>query len=132
MHFRQFDLRRSQILSAFIMPAVLLLFASRSVAASSSSEDTSAVSIKQGSEIFHTRCIVCHNKQPGDNTPFAPPNLYTVFGPHPLLTPQQVEAIVTHGRGQMPTFGPILSRTEIRSVIAYLRKRAAAGAPKKQ
>ena len=129
MLFRQFVSKRS--LTGLILPVLLTLFGARGLAAQSNS-DAPAASAKQGSEIFHTRCIVCHNKQPGDNTPFGPPNLYTVFGPHPLLTPQQAEVIVTHGRGQMPSFGPILSRTEIRSVIAYLRKRAATGAPKKQ
>ena len=132
MLFRQFDSKRAHLLSALILPAVLLFFVSRSVAAASSGQEAPAASTKQGSEIFHTRCIVCHNKQPGDNTPFGPPNLYTVFGAHPLLTPQQAEVIVVHGRGQMPSFGAILSRTEIRSVIAYLRKRAATGAPNKQ
>lgn len=130
MLFRQFVSKRS--VAVLVLPAIVALVASRGLAAQSNG-DAAAPSAKQGSEIFQTRCIVCHNKKPGDNTPFGPPNLYTVFGPpHPLLTPQQAETIVTHGRGQMPSFGPILSRTEIRSVIAYLRKRAAIAAPKKQ
>jgi mono/diheme cytochrome c family protein len=86
--------------------------------------DTGAAgeTVKQGDEIFHKRCVVCHNKKPGDNTPFGPPNLYTVFRSHPTtITPAQAETIVMNGRGQMPSFKAVLTRTEIRSVIAYLR-----------
>ena len=79
--------------------------------------------VKQGSEIFHKRCFVCHNKQPGDTTPFGPPNLYTVFRGHSALTSQQAESVIVHGRGQMPAWGAILTRSEIKSVILYLRKR---------
>jgi len=82
---------------------------------------TSGPSVKQGDQIFHQRCVVCHNKQPGDNTPFGPPNLYTVFHGHPAVTTAQAVTIVTNGKGQMPSFKGILTPSEIRSVIAYLR-----------
>jgi mono/diheme cytochrome c family protein len=133
MLFCQSYLKRVRPLGALILPSVVLLALLCCVAASASSDVTApAESVKQGSEIFNKRCIVCHNKQPGDNTPFGPPNLYTVFHARPTLTTPQAETIVTHGRGQMPAFGTILSHTEIRSVIAYLRKRAATAAPNKQ
>jgi len=127
----QSNSKRVHILSALILPAVVLLYAVCSVGASASSDTAASGTVNQGNEIFNKRCIVCHNKQLGDNTPFGPPNLYTVFGGRPLLTAQQAETIVVHGRGQMPAFGTILTRPEIRSVIAYLRKRAA-GTPRKQ
>jgi mono/diheme cytochrome c family protein len=133
MLFRRSYLKRMQPLNALILPGVLLFAVARCLSASASSDTANNDAVKQGGEIFHQRCIVCHNKQPGDNTPFGPPNLYKVFGSHPaLLTSQQAETIVVHGRAQMPAFGAILTRTEIRSVLAYLRKRAATGANTKQ
>lgn len=83
----------------------------------------SGTASKQGNEIFHKRCIACHNKQPEDTSPFGPPNLYAVFRGHPKITNVQAETIITNGRGQMPSFKTVLTRQEIRSVIAYLRSR---------
>jgi mono/diheme cytochrome c family protein len=132
MLFRGSYLKRMQPLSALILPGVLLFAVARCLSASASSDTANTDAVKQGGEIFQQRCIVCHNKRPGDNTPFGPPNLYKVFGSHPpLLTPQQAETIVVHGRAQMPAFGTVLTRTEIKSVLAYLRKRAATGATTK-
>jgi mono/diheme cytochrome c family protein len=130
MQFRRSSLKRLKPLSALILPGVLLLFVARCLAASATTETATPESVKQGSAIFNKRCIVCHNKKPGDNTPFGPPNLYTAFHGHAAVTPQQAETIITHGRGQMPAFAGILSRAEIRSVITYLRKRSATEAPK--
>jgi mono/diheme cytochrome c family protein len=132
MHIRRSYLKPLQALSALILPGVMMLIVARCLTASASSDTATTDTVKQGSEIFNKRCIVCHNKQPGDNTPFGPPNLYTAFHGTGALTPQQAETIVVHGRGQMPSFAAILSRTEIRSVIAYLRKRSATGAATKQ
>jgi mono/diheme cytochrome c family protein len=79
--------------------------------------------VHEGDAIFHKRCVVCHNKQRGDDSPFGPPNLYTAFhGPTPLAT-RVAENIIVNGKGQMPAFGTVLSRTEIRQVIAYLKTR---------
>lgn len=75
---------------------------------------------KKGDQIFHTRCVVCHNKQPGDTSPFGPPNLYQAFKSK-SITPPQAEVIITHGKGQMPAFGTILSKGDVQSVIAYLK-----------
>lgn len=78
---------------------------------------------KAGSAIFHKRCIGCHNKQRGDATPFGPPNLYTAFHGASHLTAPEAEKIIINGKGNMPTFGSILSKTDIRDVIAYLQAR---------
>jgi mono/diheme cytochrome c family protein len=75
---------------------------------------------KKGDQIFHTKCIICHNKQPGDNSPFGPPNLYDAFK-NKAITAPQAEDIITHGKGQMPAFANILSKTDVQSVIAYLK-----------
>jgi len=132
MSFRQLNLKCLQSLSALILPGLMMLVVASGLAASASTETATPDTVKQGSEIFNKRCIVCHNKKPGDNTPFGPPNLYTAFHKKPALTAQQAEAVVVHGRGQMPAFGTILSRTEIKNVIAYLRNRPATAAPNQQ
>ena len=79
------------------------------------------VSAKKGGMIFQQRCFMCHNKQPGDDSPAGPPNLYMAFRGNPPLSAKEAEMIVTHGKDQMPAFGAVLSKSDIRSVIAYLR-----------
>lgn len=78
--------------------------------------------IQEGSKVFHDRCASCHNKQPGDDSPFGPPNLYSAFRGHPSLSRLQAETIIENGRNAMPAFGKVLNKSEIVSVIAYLQK----------
>ncbi len=78
-------------------------------------------SVKQGGEIFQKRCFVCHNKKPNDTTPFGPPNLYAAFHGRPPFSAAKAETIITNGHGQMPAFKTVLTRSEIKSVIAFLR-----------
>ncbi len=73
--------------------------------------------------VFQKRCIACHNKQPGDDAPFGPPNLYTVFHRDPPLTTEEAETTIRDGKGNMPAFGNSLTATDIKSVITYLRTR---------
>lgn len=40
---------------------------------------THAASVKPGDALFHEKCVGCHNKQPGDTSPFGPPNLHGIF-----------------------------------------------------
>ncbi len=47
---------------------------------------------KQGETIFKAQCIGCHNKQPGDTTPFGPPNLHGIIGTNSASTPPQITA----------------------------------------
>jgi len=75
---------------------------------------------KKGDQIFKTRCLICHNKQPGDNSPFGPPNLFAALKSKSISTPQ-AEQIISKGKGQMPAFGTILSKGDVQSVIAYLK-----------
>ena len=74
-----------------------------------------------GAQVFHARCISCHDKQPGDDSPFGPPNLFSEFKKK-AITHSQAETIIVHGKGPMPPFGAVLSKTEIQSVIEYLNK----------
>jgi mono/diheme cytochrome c family protein len=74
---------------------------------------------KAGEEIFHKNCVTCHNKQPGDTTPFGPPNLHGVFKTG--LTTAQAQKIIRDGKGAMPGWGNTLSNSDIQNVIAYLK-----------
>lgn len=78
---------------------------------------------KRGGALFHQHCIVCHNKLPGDTSPFGPPNLHGIFrASSPIkLTPAQATTIITDGKGNMPAFGKKLTKGEIRCLIAYLK-----------
>jgi mono/diheme cytochrome c family protein len=81
---------------------------------------------KQGETIFKTQCIGCHNKQPGDTTPFGPPNLHGIIGTSTSTTPPQITAQVAAatiktGKGVMPPFDGKLTATDISSVVAYLK-----------
>ncbi len=77
--------------------------------------------VTRGDAIFHQRCVVCHNKQPGDTTPFGPPNLHGIFKGPSAITTKQAEGIITNGKGTMPAWGKILTPADIEDVIAYLK-----------
>jgi mono/diheme cytochrome c family protein len=81
---------------------------------------TAAGGAKKGDEIFKTKCVICHNKMPGDNSPVGPPNLFEAFKSKAITQPQ-AEQIIAHGKGQMPGFGTILTKSDIQGVIAYLK-----------
>jgi mono/diheme cytochrome c family protein len=74
---------------------------------------------KAGSEIYQKNCVTCHNKQPGDTSPFGPPNLHGVFKTG--ITPAQAQKIIHDGKGAMPAWGNTLSNSDIQNVIAYLK-----------
>jgi mono/diheme cytochrome c family protein len=79
---------------------------------------------KRGAAIFQQNCVSCHNKQPGDTTPFGPPNLHGIFGSKPLappVTPAQATDTIKKGKAPMPAFGGILSDAQISDLIAYLK-----------
>ena len=50
---------------------------------------------KRGAAVFQQNCVSCHNKQPGDTTPFGPPNLHGIFSSKPLVTPPVTPAQAT-------------------------------------
>ncbi len=80
---------------------------------------------KRGSAIFQQNCVSCHNKQPGDTTPFGPPNLHGIFSAKPMVnppvTPAQATEIIKKGIAPMPAFGSILTEAQISDLIAYLK-----------
>jgi mono/diheme cytochrome c family protein len=107
-----------RLMAAILAGASILGFA----AASGHAADEPAVkspAAKRGDALFHQRCAVCHNKQPDDNTPFGPPNLYQVFR-HKVLTVAQATEVIHKGKGPMPAFGDSITNSQIRDVVAYL------------
>jgi mono/diheme cytochrome c family protein len=77
---------------------------------------------KLGETIFKAQCIGCHNKQPGDTTPFGPPNLHGIIGSAPPhITSQEAAATIKAGKGIMPPFDSKLTPQDISNVVAYLK-----------
>jgi mono/diheme cytochrome c family protein len=80
---------------------------------------------KRGAAVFQQNCVSCHNKQPGDTTPFGPPNLHGIFSSKPLVTPPvtpaQATDIIKKGKAPMPAFAGVLTEAQISDVIAYLK-----------
>jgi len=109
---------------ALHLSIALICFAAYFSGTAASWAATTPSQIKHGSQIFATRCIVCHNKQPGDNSPFGPPNLYSAFKGKAAITATQAETIITKGKSPMPPFGTVLSKNDISSVVAYLKAQA--------
>lgn len=111
-------------LNWYLIPAALtcasLLWLTSGVGVAASSQPTVSPRVKRGDALFHQRCVMCHNKQPGDAAPFGPPNLYDAFR-QKLVTPAAATNIIRHGKGQMPSFAAILTSSQIQDVIAYLQ-----------
>ena len=77
------------------------------------------VTVRRGKALFQKNCAGCHNKQPGDTSPFGAPNLHGIFQ-HKVLTPVQARSIIRHGKGSMPPFSS-LSDSQIDQLLAYLK-----------
>lgn len=96
-----------------------MLAAGAASAAHAADKGGSSSSVKRGDTLFHQRCVVCHNKQPGNDSPFGPPNLYDAFR-QKKITPKEAATIIHNGKGPMPSFGKSISDAQIHDVIAYL------------
>jgi mono/diheme cytochrome c family protein len=97
-----------------IIASACVLFIARSV-------EAHAAENEKGAKIFQQHCVTCHNKQPSDDSPFGPPNLYRVFrGPAPLSS-AEAKTIIENGKNGMPSFGKTLDKSKIASVIEYLQ-----------
>jgi mono/diheme cytochrome c family protein len=104
--------------SFFITAVIVIIFAAHQGHAITSQR---AAKASEGDAIFHKRCAGCHNKQPGDTTPFGPPNLHGLFAPKPVITAKDAVAIIREGKGTMPAFGRDLSSVQIEALIRYLK-----------
>lgn len=106
--------------AAIIVPA-LMLGAINLRPSSAMASETNSARVKQGEDIFKQKCVGCHNKQPGDTTPFGPPNLNGIFKGKTPLSTRKAGDIITNGTTTMPEFGKVLSKNDIDDVIAYLK-----------
>ena len=102
---------------ALVGAAVLLFAAGAGAAGPQAHEEGPAA--KRGDALFHQNCVICHNKPPGDDAPFGPPNLHGVFQ-RKVVTEAQAMSIIRHGKGQMPPFGGRFKPEQIRDLIEYL------------
>lgn len=111
---------KSRWIAAAVLPAVALSAAMLRPPPAGAA-DAMGAQAKRGEVVFRARCINCHNKQPGDTTPFGPPNLNGIFrGPNAVST-RDAEDIIVNGKGQMPGWGKMLTRGDIDDVMAYLK-----------
>ncbi|MGA8531887.1 MAG: cytochrome c [Acidobacteriaceae bacterium] len=91
-----------------------------SVVRAADTQPANSLRVKKGAALFQKNCILCHNKQRGDATPFGPPNLHGVLQKK-LITSAQARAIIRTGRGQMPPFSSRLTESQIQDLIAFLK-----------
>jgi quinoprotein glucose dehydrogenase len=90
------------------LPAMLKLELSKEVSKSGSPE-------VQGGSIFEANCSLCH----GTNRQGHPPAVPSLVDVGSRLSGDQIQGIVRHGQGPMPSFSK-LSSPEIDSLLAYL------------
>jgi quinoprotein glucose dehydrogenase len=90
------------------LPAMLKLELSQEVSKSGSPE-------VQGGSIFAADCSLCH----GTNRQGQPPAVPSLVDVGSRLSGDQIQSVVRHGQGPMPSFSK-LSSPEIDSLLAYL------------
>ena len=91
------------------LPAMLKLELASHAAHGGSAEE-------QGRSIFGANCSLCH----GTNREGTPPAIPSLVGVGAKLSDDQIESIVQHGQGPMPSFSQ-LSAGDISSLLAYLK-----------
>jgi mono/diheme cytochrome c family protein len=77
--------------------------------------------VKRGEQTFQQRCASCHSQQGGTSMPFGPPSLHGIFRGPSAISTRQAKEIITNGKGSMPAWGNVLTRSEIGYVIDYLK-----------
>ncbi len=79
-----------------------------------------------GADIFRVRCVMCHGQQGRGNGPMAAsmnprPMDFTDSTKRLATTDSAVADVIRRGRRTMPAFGQMLSRTQVDSVVAFIR-----------
>lgn len=77
---------------------------------------------ESGLVIFHTQCSRCHGEDGRGKAVFSTPSFV-----NSKLTGEEMEAVISKGRGKMPAFSTKLTPAEIKDVAAYIK----AGLPAK-
>lgn len=115
----------SRLLRVCILATAGVMVASNVIGFADTAKPSMNANAKRGAAVFQQNCVSCHNKQPGDTTPFGPPNLHGIFSAKPLvsppITPAQATETIKKGRSPMPAFGSILTQAQINELIAYLK-----------
>lgn len=114
-------LRKLSWAAIAVLPAIMLALIT--LPTPSSAADTAPSRAKHGEVIFKQRCIACHNKQPGDTSPFGPPSLSGIFKGAKPITTKQAADIIANGKATMPGWGTVLTKSDIDDVIVYLKTR---------
>jgi mono/diheme cytochrome c family protein len=96
--------------------SLVVLGACTTLAAACSGSDQKSEP-QTGAQIFQAICATCHAK---DGSGFVGPSLYDVAQRYPDVADQI--AVVTNGKGQMPSFADRLSPRQIRRVVEYTRR----------
>jgi quinoprotein glucose dehydrogenase len=91
------------------LPAMLKLELASKVSQAGSPE-------QQGRSIFVANCSLCHGTQ-GEGKP---PGIPSLVGVSSRLTDDEIQSVVQHGQGPMPSFSQ-LSASELASLLAYLK-----------
>lgn len=98
-----------QVIAAFGLLAVAGL--------AGAAEDTPPASIEKGRELFQSAgCFQCHTLADAGATGGYAPSFD--FNPH--LSKAMVQETVTNGRGDMPSFGGLLTDEEIAALADYI------------
>ncbi len=106
---------------ALLLP-IAWIFLAASVGIAVAQKPAASAKAKQGETVFKAQCIGCHNKQPGDTTPFGPPNLHGIIGnTPPQVTSQEAATTIKNGKGVMPPFEGKLTPQDISNLVAYLK-----------
>ena len=97
-----------------------------------SSSRTEAVTVARASgpdaaDLFKRQCVACHGKKGEGDGPAAialqprPANLTDPerIGP---LSNEELVAVITEGKGSMPSFGSLLQPGEINALVRYIRQ----------
>ncbi len=79
-----------------------------------------------GADIFRVRCVMCHGPQGRGNGPMA-----SAMNPRPIdladsskrlaTTDSAVADVIRRGRRGMPAFSSMLSRSQVDSLVAFLK-----------
>lgn len=79
-----------------------------------------------GADIFRVRCVMCHGPQGRGNGPMA-----STLNPRPFdladaakrlaKTDSAVGDVIRRGRRAMPSFGSMLTRAQVDSLVAFLK-----------
>lgn len=84
----------------------------------------SAVAQSSGADIYKSKCLMCHAADGSGNTPAGKAMKAVPFKSPDLIKASDSDLIAAtkNGKGKMPAYSGKLTDTQIKDVIAYIRK----------